>query len=156
MSEQLYKQELVDRFWSKVKKDDSDCWNWGAGCNRFGYGKFCVNGKTENAHRVSYEIYHNRKIKEGMCILHSCDNPKCVNPAHLREGTHQENMDDREQRGRQAKGEKNGSAKLTKEKVKEIRERYKKGDITQTKLGEEYGVDRTSIRDIINFKNWND
>lgn len=156
----MYKQEDIDRFWSKVNKDDSDCWNWNAYYDKDGYGQIKINGKNMGAHRVAFEIYHNQKIKEGMFILHSCDNRKCVNPAHLREGTQQENINDKVERGRcrngNLKGEAHGSSKLTQQQVNEIRERYAVGNISQKELGEEYGVKQTTICDIIRFKLWKD
>lgn len=85
-----------------------------------GYGQIHHNGKTAYAHRVSYEIAKG-PIPEGMFILHSCDNRKCVNPYHLSLGSFNDNMADMVDKQRQAHGEKNGHAKLTVEQVREIR-----------------------------------
>ncbi|MZE53776.1 HNH endonuclease [Streptomyces sp. SID5770] len=75
------------------------CWLWTRGRTASGYGKFNLNGQTVYAHRASYEAYVG-PIPAGLFILHSCDTPACVNPDHLRPGTHQENMRDRDTRGR--------------------------------------------------------
>jgi len=88
--------------------------------------------------------------------LHSCDNPPCVNPAHLSIGTHQENVAQRDARGRRKPllGEKHGSAKLTDTEVIDIRKRYATGLITQRALAEEYGVTKSRISLIVNRKSW--
>ena len=92
------------RFWAKVAKTDDGCWNWTASKRYKGYGAFCyyrddgtlVQGR---AHRYSWEI-HNGDIPDGMFVLHSCDNPACVNPDHLFLGTNQDNVDDMMRKGR--------------------------------------------------------
>jgi hypothetical protein len=116
----------VERFWAKVRKTET-CWLWTAG-TRTGYGRAWFGGKLRDAHRVSYALF-NGAVPAGLDVLHTCDNPGCVNPAHLRPGTHQENMDDKVAKGRQARGvalnrpqdgEKNLMAKLTEEDVADI------------------------------------
>jgi len=122
----------VTRFWSHVNVAGPEvCWEWTA-CRwkqiryrngrRGGgpYGIFGVGGKNKGAHRISYEIA-NGEIPQGAFILHSCDNPPCVNPAHLRIGTAKENTHDAISRGRafdigsrmpsdlRARGERHGS-----------------------------------------------
>ena len=129
---------IQERFWSKVLKSDDEngCWEWQAHtCN--GYGRFGLNGKMILAHRFAYEDINKKKIEEGMCILHSCDNPKCVNPAHLREGTYLDNITDMINKNRQAitRGERNGNCKLTELQVVEIREKsHLKTDRKSTRL----------------------
>jgi hypothetical protein len=89
-------------FWQRVQKSES-CWLWVGARNNFGYGVFGRrhNGKTrfKLAHRHSYELVHG-EIKRGLLVLHSCDNPSCVNPAHLEIGTQSKNMSDCASRSR--------------------------------------------------------
>lgn len=75
------------------------CWLWTRARTSGGYGHFRLMGMQVYAHRASYEA-HVGPIPDGLHILHACDTPACVNPAHLRPGTHQENMHDRDSRGR--------------------------------------------------------
>lgn len=90
---------FVDRFWAKVDRS-GDCWVWTAYRNRNGYGQFWFNRSLHLAHRVSW-ILTNGSIPDGLCVLHQCDNPPCVNPAHLWVGTQVENIADRDAKGRQ-------------------------------------------------------
>lgn len=78
-----------------------ECWLWTGSKFPRGYGKFYLGGQQTYAHRASYEA-HNGRIADGLMVLHSCDTPGCVNPAHLRAGTHEDNMRDRQERGRNA------------------------------------------------------
>ena len=77
-----------------------DCWEWTGVRNRKGYGQTTKGSKGRRAHRLSYEL-HKGPIPAGQIVRHTCDNPPCVNPAHLLAGTHQENYQDAVSRGRQ-------------------------------------------------------
>lgn len=88
------------------KEPNTGCWLWeGAYTNDYGELAYKHGGRRlrVRAHRVSYE-WHYGAIPEGMEILHKCDTPACVNPSHLRIGTHRENMNDMAAKGRQSKG----------------------------------------------------
>lgn len=80
------------RFWTKVE-DTRTCWNWRSSFSRNGYGVFGFKGKSLKAHRVAYELV-NGKIPQGLNVLHTCDNPKCINPDHLWVGTQGDNVVD--------------------------------------------------------------
>ncbi len=85
--------EPIPAFLSKFKAGEG-CWHWtGAILGWTGYGVIKVHGKNTNAHRFSYELF-NGPIPEKKMILHNCHQRNCVNPTHLRIGTHQENMKD--------------------------------------------------------------
>lgn len=94
--------DLRSRFMAKVRPGESGCWEWTANKTRTGYGMFSVDGKGRKASRVSWEFSFG-EIPTGLHVLHSCDNRACVNPAHLRLGTHQDNMNDKCFKNRQSR-----------------------------------------------------
>ena len=85
-----------------AKKGPDDCWPWHGTRDRYGYGRIVCLNSIQKAHRVSYEMA-NGPIQDGLLVMHSCDNPNCVNPAHLSVGTQKQNMKDASARGRLAK-----------------------------------------------------
>ncbi len=141
----------LERFWKYVEKTDT-CWNWKASVNTYGYGCFWWNRKQHQSHRISWMIKYG--LNSTMLLLHSCDNARCVNPEHLREGTQSDNIKDKVSRIRQAKGEKNGISRLTEQQVLCIIEEYKIGNTSHAKLGKKYGVSRTAIKYILDGRNW--
>jgi hypothetical protein len=94
------------------------CWRWKAGKNKDGYGLIGLRKQVLYAHRVSYELYVG-PIPEGLHLLHLCDNPSCVNPAHLRPGTQLDNVKDMHAKGR-ARKRSDAFAKITSERLKMI------------------------------------
>ena len=76
-----------------------ECWEWTDGCDGDGYGVVGAGGKTVRAHRVAWEVAHG-PIPDGVHVLHQCDNPPCINPAHLFLGTQADNMADKVAKGR--------------------------------------------------------
>ena len=157
--------EIKKRFWKKINKT-KDCWIWKEGCFINGYGQFRVGTKKMKAHRVVFMMI-NGEIPKNKIICHKCDNPKCVNPQHLFLGTHKDNALDSKNKGRRAfglrhgtytkphtrcKGEKNGSAKLTKENVIAIRLQHKNTSVDV--LSKNFKISKSQIRNIINYRAW--
>ena len=142
---------LEQRFWEKVDKSSGadSCWLWTASTNGHGYGVIGADGKLQKAHRVSWNLA-NGPVPEGLCVLHRCDTPPCVNPGHLFLGSHAENMADMNAKGREARGEANGQSKLTATQVVEIRE----ASGTQTAIAARFGVSRRQISCIRAGKYW--
>lgn len=101
----------------------SNCIDHGKIGDKDGYTTVRYNGEVHRAHRVVYCQHNNVTIEsiKSLVVRHSCDNTRCINPEHLLLGTHQDNMDDKMERGRwhggAPSGEKNGRAKLTEEQV---------------------------------------
>ncbi len=171
------------RFWSRVdKREDDECWPWIGTLNVDGYANLKIDGIAQGAHRFSYTI-HKGEIPAGMCVRHQCDNPKCVNPAHLEVGTIAQNNQDRVDRNRSASGDRNGSrthlesrprgdrhhwqtrpwtrmtgdrngrAKLSVEQIDSIRTRLAAGE-TVAALAREFGVSWTAVKYIKTGRSW--
>lgn len=144
------------RFWARVPVGEAhECWEWLPPHDARGYGRFALGRGYVLAHRLSYTIA-NGPIPERLFVCHSCDNPPCVNPAHLFLGTAADNSHDRDAKGRQRtlRGEASPVSKLTEEQVREIRARYRLGGITLAALGRDYGLSVHPIWAIVNGKTW--
>lgn len=148
-------EKEIERFLSRVdKKSESECWIWAGRTNPDGYGQFDCRNSTVPSHRYMWSML-NGEIPQGMVICHRCDNPKCVNPSHLFLGTVQDNVRDRDMKGRQADhaGTKNGRAVLDENgaiKVKELR----KSGLTYKDISTEMGVSVGCVSHILNGRHW--
>jgi len=149
----------AEEFWNWVDISEPDnCWQWKE-ARKGEYGKYRLDGRRMGAHRVAWELT-NGPVPAGMEVCHRCDNPCCVNPAHLFVGTHQDNMMDAYIKGRIAPppafiklGVENHSAKLTETDVKNIRARYSSGE-TQTSIAQDFPVSNQQISEIVRRKCW--
>lgn len=171
------KQDLIGIISQFISDETEDCIFYPI-TNEDGYGDIQYYNEDDKkrhclAHRLSYEVANNTTISSDELVLHSCDNPGCVNPKHLRLGTHQENIQDRDSRNRQAKGKSNGrystgyyatydkvekpkasfeelfSRKLSEEKVIILKEAIKnRGSKSLRVLSEEFEVSYSTMRDL--------
>lgn len=153
-------EKTVARFWAKVDKVNGpvhplhgQCWVWTAATQRGGYGGFFNGKKWSAAHRVSL-AFSGVAVSDGHHVLHRCDNPPCVNPAHLFLGTHADNMRDMCQKGRHGErynlGSANAKAKLAESQVAEIRVSSARSAV----LAEKFGVHRSTIHRIRTGRDW--
>ena len=150
----------MKRFWSKVDKS-GDCWEWKAYKDKLGYGFFNLTGeRMELAHRVAWKLV-NGEIPEGdhygtTCVCHHCDNPSCVNPAHLFLGSHTDNMKDMTEKKRNVpqsmKGSKHPNSKLTEKDVIAIRSM--KGTASYSEIGKGFGIGADNVYQIMNRIAW--
>lgn len=167
----LVNSETIARFWSKVRKMKPDeCWPWQASKRNKGYGAFVwadENGKVVQgrAHRFSFEIHQHKPEK---CVLHTCDNPPCVNPRHLFEGTRKDNNDDMQRKGRKVpggthlkangligkyeRGTEHHNAKLSPLKIRQIREL--KTRLSYSQLSSRFGIAIGHLHRIVTRKVW--
>lgn len=129
----------MDRLLDRTCKTETGCWEWQGCLLRGGYGQISFNGRVQLVHRVSYQV-HIGDIPEGLCVCHSCDNRKCINPDHLFLGTHADNSKDMRQKDRSHK-------KISNETLDIIKELYDTGKYTHRDLGKMFGVHHTSIGD---------
>lgn len=146
----------AEHFWARAEPDlNTGCWLWtGAATKDDGYGQF---GKpVVLAHRYAWVLAYG-PIPEGdghhgTCVLHRCDTPRCINPAHLFLGTQGENVEDMVSKGRcrRAPGEANRHAVLTREDVLAIRA----SGLPQAELAAIYGVQPPAISRILSRQRW--
>lgn len=173
-----------DRFWPKVDmRRQDECWPWTGNRTRAGYGRFrdAESGKSVPAHRVSLQL-HGVVFAPGDFVCHRCDNPPCVNPAHLYVGDHASNMRDRRERQREARGpalvaamlntratgerhgsrthpeqsprgERHGMAKLSTDAMVTARSLRNAG-LSYSEIGRRLGVAQTTVSRALRGKSW--
>lgn len=154
MSKKRITDQDVARFWPKVDiRGVDDCWNWMGSRSAKGYGFFRARGKTVTSHRFVWEIACGEEPSGH--LLHSCDNPSCVNVRHLREGTNADNVRDRMERGRPTArpGSLNGRAKLNESGAKEIKDMLRRG-VDRGVIAGRMGVSRSTVNHIATGRKW--
>ena len=152
-----YTTSDVLRFQEHVKISESGCHEWYGAIQSNGYGVLRVDGKPMLSHRISWEL-ENDSVPKGMCVLHRCDNRRCVNPEHLFVGTQADNMRDAVSKGRMGnknpmKGEGHARSRLTEDDVRAIRCAHESGE-TNSSIARRYDVSGTHIGYIVNRKLW--
>lgn len=179
----MFDAKVQVRFWSKVDIRKSDeCWEWTAHRCRLGYGRFRLGGEVQGAHRIAWELSNGCLLGDLYC-LHSCDNPGCVNPSHLRQGTQKDNMRDMIKKGRYpklrnmpagddhwsrrrpeliargprhgayVKGEIHRCTKLTESDVSAIRQQRGGGALLR-ELADKFGISISTAGNICQRKTW--
>lgn len=149
-------EKTIARFWKKVdRKGPDECWEWTGARIQRGYGVGTADKVKFYAHRRSFAI-NIGTLGDAAVVMHRCDNPPCVNPAHLVAGTQSDNMRDCVAKGRYVswdkRGERHGMAKLTEEQVLLIREQ--RGITTQVALAARFGVGQSLVSAIQLRKAW--
>lgn len=142
-----------DRF---IPEPNSGCWIWLGATNNKGYGVLSIkkdgSWKVVLATRFSYELHHG-PIQPGLCALHKCDTPICINPDHLFLGTKRDNTLDAVRKGRIKFGETNGVARLTSDQVIAIRDELAIG-ASQAELAAKFQIHQSEISRIASRKRW--
>ena len=166
----LLTEPALKRFWSRVNKmpEPDGCWLWNGYCINEGYGIISLKHIQYAAHRVSYFI-HKGPIENDLYVCHRCDVRTCVNPDHLFLGTAKDNIMDALSKGRLllgdrhpsrlhpenvVRGERVHTAKLTAEKVVEIRRIVLEEQVSLTDLSKIYGVTPSAISALVKRKSW--
>jgi len=145
--EKLARKTVID--------EATGCWIWTGAKDKQGYGIFCTGSgstktlKVYRVHRKAYEI-HKGELMEGMDICHSCHNKACVNPDHLRQDTHRENIIDTVHTGAGM-----GVQKLDVEQVMAIKQLLREGQLSRTTIAWMFNVSKSHIQNIANGRRWN-
>lgn len=152
---------LEDRFWAKVdRRGDDECWEWRASLDTRGYGNFGVprddgTGRfiMQRAHRIAWELVNGPLQSSSQHLCHTCDNRKCVNPAHLFIGNPKLNMADCASKGRfnDRRGENNPRSVVDEAVVRAIRA---DSALPLSKLMAKYGLAQTTVSDIRRRRTW--
>lgn len=131
-----------------------ECQVWPFSKDTYNYGLVFYQGKVHKAHRLAHKLT-DRDFDDSLQSLHRCDNPPCFNPRHLFQGMDQDNVDDRERKGRGVHlfGEQHGNAKLTEGQIRQIFELSAAGE-TQRVIGSKFGVSHTQVGNILRNKAW--
>ena len=151
-----YLGDVLLRLPFRFVSDTDECILWPTTRNWNGYGSIRYRGKIFLAHRIIWEKANGQKIPAGALIMHTCDTPRCVNPRHLRVGSHKENVRDCNEKGRRntPRGTKCGQAKLTDQQVTVLRESYRTSPQTHERLAQMFGVTRKAISEALHGHTW--
>lgn len=155
--------KITERAWARFdasynRGPNDSCWEWSGAINEWGYG---ITSWRRLAHREAFARAHG-PIPDGLCVLHHCDNRKCVNPSHLWLGTRRDNTADMDAKGRRKsgtlgrpgrRGEAHHLAKLSWPIVRDMRRRASEGESAK-QLAERFGVFHQHVRKILRGERW--
>lgn len=135
--------------WEKVQRVDGldKCWEWLGNRDKANYGTMMVDGKNWRSNRLAVRRWHSEPLVGELYVLHRCDNPPCINPDHLYQGTKQQNSQDMARRRR------GNTVRLTEDAVIDSRMRAAAGERV-TDLAKEYGVSKTAMAYAVSGKTW--
>ena len=140
-------EKIERKFWDKTSiKSDSECWLW-KGAMSGGYGRFWFRNKVAKASRVAWILANNKEIPDGLLILHTCDNPRCVNPSHLYAGTQSDNLKDRAERNSHNQG--GMPPRLSIEDVENIKFLCSSGKYEQAEIANRFHISRSYVSNIV-------
>jgi hypothetical protein len=142
---------LVDRLLDRMERK-GDCWEWTGALTDGGYGAIETVGGTKRVHRVMWECVFG-EIRDGLLVLHECDNRRCFNPEHLFLGTHEDNMADMVRKGRQARGECCGAARHPEAVIVEFLRCIARGESVGV-TADRFGISRSHAASIARGEFW--
>ncbi len=149
--------DLALHFWNQatVTSNPDKCWDWHGDADKDGYGRIRIGGKRYRAHRLALFLQNGQHPNSNLLVLHSCDNPRCVNPQHLREGTSKENSQDMFDRNREnvVKGTSHYNASLNESIVRYIKTQ-KRGGVANIEIARELNISHKTIWAIDHEKSW--
>jgi hypothetical protein len=147
--------DFAVRFWSlaTLTADATRCWLWGHTTTKAGYGQVQIAHSRHYAHRIAWQLANGRPANASLEILHSCDTPQCVNPEHLQEGTHADNLNEASARDRMQKGADRHNTSLTDETVREIRQALANGKTGQW-VSQTYNIAPMTVSKIKHRQTW--
>jgi len=154
----MARPSIKDRLLAYCIETPSGCWEWQRARDRHGYGKLSIRcGVWRFAHRLSAATFIGPI--GGLCVMHKCDNPPCINPAHLFLGPQVENVRDMINKGRMPprpvfRGERHPCRKLSLAQVSQIKNMWRRGDVSKSELGRIFGVSRTQVGRILSGQHW--
>ena len=134
----------------RIEPQQSGCWFYNGPKDRDGYGRYVEKNRKYQAHRYSYQYHNNRQLTANECVCHICDNPPCVNPAHLFVGDRAMNNQDKTQKGRQARGTRYQRSKLQDHDIKKIRNDTR----CYPQIAKEYDIGVSTVSKIKNRITW--
>lgn len=137
----------IERFWKKVdRRSEDECWEWKASKTKFGYGQMGAAGTVLGAHRIAFYVRFRRWPE---VARHTCDNPGCCNPYHIVDGSQADNVADMWERGRGLLGETHPQSKHTDADIRQMRELYAAGALTQKGLAQRYGATQEWVGQVV-------